>query len=395
MFCSLRDLPFLPSLLVFLSAAALPVGASAFEPTGNPVADRFLSMLEAEDGTVESYESFSESGNSVTLRGIKLKDDRLGKTTVLISQAGLTDAEPTSDGRMTVAHLEIKGLDVQAPDGALVIGAFHSTNAVLPSPDEIASDLSATLFKPTFGELEILDTTVTDEDGSQFSVNRIFAATDGSDGDLPTDFRFALEDMVLHTQHLQREGRDALTNLGYDTLTVSASGHVEWYPASEIAVLGPVEIRVDDAAEAKTTFTLTGVSRTIMEELNKSGEEPDDVLSLLQGVGISSASIHVDNAGLVGRVLDQQAKQAGTDRAGMVAQLQSALPLMMTFVKNPDFRTSLTTALTEFLENPVSLSVSADPAAPVPVSQIMGLAFVTPQGLPQLLGLQVSANTPE
>lgn len=52
----------------------------------------------------------------------------------------------------------------------------------------------------------------------------------------------------------------------------------------------------------------------------------------------------------------------------------------------------VTSAVTDFLENPKSLTVTIAPQNPVPVAQIAGAAMSSPKAVPDLLGVAVVAN---
>ena len=45
-----------------------------------------------------------------------------------------------------------------------------------------------------------------------------------------------------------------------------------------------------------------------------------------------------------------------------------------------------------YLDAPKSLTITAKPAQPLPMSQIMGAAMMAPQSLPTVLGAEVAAN---
>ena len=72
------------AVICYLGAPMGAMPAAAFDPSGNEVADAFLSLLETEDGKVESYGSVTESGDTVTITDLQLShdggDDSNGRT---------------------------------------------------------------------------------------------------------------------------------------------------------------------------------------------------------------------------------------------------------------------------------------------------------------------------
>ncbi|WP_417671847.1 hypothetical protein [Roseibium sp.] len=375
-----------------LSFTAIVTPAFAFEPSGNDIADAFLTLLEAEEGTVESYGNVTQNGDTVTIEAIKLTEESGKSVVVTLAETALSDAEQLTNGRMRVGKFTINGLNLRADDGELAIASFDASDLVLPSPEEAASSADAGAIAPSYSELEIHGTTVSDEEGNQATVARIFVAIDEMEGDLPTASRFNIEGLVVDTATLDDEGRKALSDLGYDKLTLNAEGSGKWDPETAIVTVSDLSITGLEAGKFTVAFQLGGVTREVVAELNKSQDNPENALALLQGISVEMINIRLDNDSLVERVLDMQAKEAGTDRAGIVAQLEAGLPFMLGILQNPQFQAEVASSLTSFLREPGSLTVKASPASPVPVTQIMGTVMMAPQNLPQVLGIAVSAN---
>ncbi|MEJ8475266.1 hypothetical protein [Roseibium algae] len=380
---------------LFIANAAGSLPARAFEPSGNDVADAFLNLLEAQEGTVESYSAVNTSGDTVTIEGIKLTDEGADNLRVTIARTDLTNAETVSGGLMKVGEMALSGLNMTADDGSLSIASFSSTDLVLPTAAELTGSDDVPPMAPSYGELEILGTVIQDEDGNQATASRIFIAIDEMDGDLPTASRFAIDGLLIDPESLDNDGKKTLSDLGYEQINISIAGSGKWVPEAATVNVDDLEITADDAGTVKMSFMLGGVTRDVVNELNKTQGEPEDALGLIQGITVNSISLAVDNDSLIERILDMQAKEIGTDRAGMVAQLQGGLPMMLSLLQNPEFQTKVATALGSFLKNPVSLNLVATPAAPVPVAQIMGTAMMAPQTLPQVLGLDITANSGE
>ncbi|WP_417684046.1 hypothetical protein [Roseibium sp.] len=380
------------------SAAALLLGctslgaAHAYEPTGNAIADAFLELLEAEEGTIESYGSVEGSDRSATIEDIRLVQDEGEQVTVTLQKTELSEAQKLANGRLQVGAFSIEGLTLDGDDGSLAIERFSANDLILPSPEEASSKHENGPIAPSYRDLEILNTEVSDETGNAARVERIFVAIDAMDGDLPTASRFALENVVIDADAVDSETRKSLSDLGYESVTLSITGAANWDPTAETAVVDDVRISGPEIGTLQMSLRLGGLSRSVIAELNKNQDDPESALALLQGVTVEAISIRLDNDSLVERVLDMQAKEAGTDRAGIVAQIEGGLPFMLAILQNPEFQTKVSTSLTSFLRDPKSLSIAASPASPVPVAQIMGTVMLAPQTLPQVLGIAISAN---
>jgi hypothetical protein len=108
---------------------------------------------------------------------------------------------------------------------------------------------------------------------------------------------------------------------------------------------------------------------------------------------LDGLTIRIDNAGVVERMLDMQAQLLGGSRDDVRSQLvDGALPFALSFVKNAAFRDQFQSAVTTFLNDPKSLTITFAPAQPVPLGEVVRTAGRSPTALPDLLSPTVQAN---
>lgn len=65
---------------------------------------------------------------------------------------------------------------------------------------------------------------------------------------------------------------------------------------------------------------------------------------------------------------------------------------MMAQLNLPELQSQVSSAVNAFLDNPKSLTISAEPEKPVPFPTIMGAALGAPNTVPSVLGVKVTAN---
>ena len=65
---------------------------------------------------------------------------------------------------------------------------------------------------------------------------------------------------------------------------------------------------------------------------------------------------------------------------------------MMAGINAPQLSQMVTAALSQFLDNPQSLTIRAAPAQPVPFSMLLAAGMASPDALVQQLNLSVTAN---
>ena len=364
--------------------------ALAFDPTGNTVADAFLSILDAQEGTVESYGAVSEAGNAVTIQDLVISDEDDQDARVTIATTVLTGGEILDNGRLKLDSLGLETLDLGADDGGMSLETLNVTELVLPSAEETAAGNAPT--NPGYRTFDVKNIQVRDEDGKVADIQSISSSIDSMDGDLPTSGSFMLSGATIDVKQLEVEEAKSLTELGYETLSLDVSASGTWDPDAATVNIPELKIDAKDAASLSLSLSLGGVTREVVEQLEEKSENPEEAMALLQNVSVINAKIRLDDDTLTGRILDQEAKKAGVEVPVFVSQLTGTLPLMLGMLQNKELEEQVAQAVTEFLTTPGSLEIVAAPAAPVPFSQVMGTAMIAPQMIPQILSVGITAN---
>jgi len=364
--------------------------ALAFDPTGNEIADTFLSLLDAEDGTVESYGSVDGSGGNVTISDIVItKDgDEAGKVT--IATTTLTDGEIQSDGRLKLSNLGLQNLELTADDGGMSLANLTVTGVLLPSAEELKAETPPV--GPGYKTFEASSIEIRNEEGKVADIARVTSSIDAMDGDMPTAGQFSVTGATIDVKQIQSEETKSLTDLGYETLTVDLAGSGKWDPETATLVVPELKIDAKQAASLTVSLSLGGVTREVVTQLNDTSRKPEEAMAIVQNVTIDSAKIRLDDDSLTGRILDQEAQKSGVETPQYVAGLTGTLPMMLGMLQNKQLETQVTEAVTQFLNAPGSLELVAAPGAPVPLSQIMGTAMFAPQMIPQILSVGIAAN---
>jgi hypothetical protein len=215
------------------------------------------------------------------------------------------------------------------------------------------------------------------------------------DGDLPTAGAIEIDGIRISQDLLDDEEKQTLAELGYEELTLSAAFSGDWDPATGRLKIDRLTLGGPDSATLDAALEIGGLTREVVEKLDKAQGNPEQAMALMQGLTLEGLTLRLDNDSLVDRLLDSQAKASGVGRAEFVGQLTGALPLMLSVLNNADFQTKVAAAATSFLQDPKSFSAVARPATPLPLAQVMGTAMMAPQLLPDLLNVTVTANQPK
>ncbi|WP_321341000.1 hypothetical protein [Breoghania sp.] len=376
------------------TALACPAAALAFEPTGNPVADAFLTSLEAGEATNVAVEDVAVSGGEVVLSGVTANYTADGEDNALsIGSISLSDAEVLSDGSVTAAAMALTGLSLLQDEDEVNIEAGAITDLRIPSPEEIEDPAKAINKPPFYRALEFTGITISEEGEADVPVERITSTLDPTGDDGSVKASLAVENVVIDPSAVDDEDFTAqMAELGYANLSVSIKGAGMWSAADGTATLEDFEISAKDMGALHVSATLLGLTPDILAQFEEAQDDFGKLTGLMQMISIADLNIHFRNDTVVDRVLDMQAAAAGTDRAGLIDQLSSALPSILALLQNPGFQQKVQDAAVTFLNEPGTLTVSANPAQAVPLGQIFGVAMIAPQTIPDMLSVDIQAN---
>jgi len=174
--------------------------------------------------------------------------------------------------------------------------------------------------------------------------------------------------------------------LDYKTLLADVTMDSAYDTAAHTAAINALTIDIADVGKITIAGKASGFSVRALADSQHSA----DARAAAQ---LDALSVRLDNAGFVERLLDMQAKMLGGTRDDVRAQLvDGALPFALSFVDNAAFRDQFLAAVTVFLKDPHSLTITFAPAKPVPLGQVMRAAAHRPGTLPDLLTPTVEAN---
>lgn len=379
----------------YLTASALllstTLSAQAFTPTGNEVADAFLTLLESEQGTVESYGTVGTSDAGVLIDDIRIIDKNDEKALVTIATTVLSGGTTLENGRLQLETLSLEAVDMVSKEGSMKIANFKATDVVLPSPEEVAKGPEA-ISNPAYSSLDITEVEVSGVDQETITVARIQSEIGDMFEELPTSMQFQIDDIRFKTSAVSNSQTKTLKEMGYEDVDIDVAGRGKWSPESEEANLTDLTIKGEDFGTLTLNLGFGGVSKEVVQKLEEIGNDPQKAMGLTQNVSLTGLSIDFNDQSFTNRVLEFEAQKAGIEKSAYIEQQIGAVTQLLAALKNQEFQTTVTGALTTYLNDPKSLTISAQPENPVPFSQIMGTVMLAPQALPKILNVGVTAN---
>ncbi len=365
------------------AAVILVYGAApAFAADANQIAEALVAAMTASGESKVTYDNASAAGDDVSITNLQVSGD--DGSAITIPTVFITNAQPRDPGGFTANAISFDNAKMISEDNTITWGSASATDTLVPSAAEIKSKAKV---RP-FSTMNIANMKVSGGDlPVPLEIANIGVAVDLDEGGLPRDFALNVASINISPELVANADSDfkqLAEGLGYDSFVINVQVEGGYETAKDRLTLRTFAI---DAPEVGK-FSLAGTISDVKASDLATDQSPD---ALANGK-LENLTIRFDNAGVVERALDMQAKMMGASREDIVAQLNGALPFMLNALNNPSFQEKVAKAAQTFLSDPKSITITASPAAPVPFQQIMGSAMTAPQSLPDTLALDVTAN---
>lgn len=384
-------------LLVSAAIAALPLqAAQAYE------AQAFLDRLKAvmtEQGLQLDWAGFTEDGTNITLTGVKAGASGAAAELGDVRLEGISDID---GGGYRVETVTLPSYTKEDDTASVVVDGVSVTGLIVPGTAQTGPLAGLMLYDSA--DMETLNVSI---DGAEvFAMEQLHVEMDLPDDPNATmTFSGAAEAIRADLSRAEDpQAKAVLEQLGYSQLNGYFEMEGSWAPSDGRLTLAQMDVAFDEVGTLGLTFDLGGYTQQFLNavrEMQKTmAANPDGdnsqqglaMLGLMQQLTFEGASISFVDDSLTSRLLEFFAKQQNTTPEQLANQAKAIVPFMMGQLNDPELTAAVTQAVTKFLDDPQSLTISAKPAAGVPFSVIMAGAMSSPQALPKQLGVTVTAN---
>ncbi|MEJ0012558.1 MAG: hypothetical protein WDM94_08015 [Bauldia sp.] len=351
-------------------------------PAPDAVASLLAAAVAATGEATLTYDGATASGDTITLANVKVATPR--GSTATVPALVISGAAERTGGGFTATHIAFDNGSAISRGDTTTWTTAAVDDVVVPSADEVKARAHVRPFaKATVGGVAV--------SGGDFAAPIAVASFTVDVGPIadgtPTNILFKADGVKLPTALIANSMAGAIvTMLDYDTVDASIAMDSAYDTKADTVTVNVLSI--DAANVGKLTFTgkASGLSVKGLTDPAKSKEAR-------AAAKLDALSVRLDNAGIVERILDMQAKLLGGTRDDVREQLvDGALPFALSFVKNVAFRDQFQKAVEVFLKDPRSLTITFAPAQPVPLGEAMRTAGHAPTTLPDLLSPSVEAN---
>ncbi|ADZ70799.1 hypothetical protein [Polymorphum gilvum] len=222
--------------------------------------------------------------------------------------------------------------------------------------------------------------------GGRFTIDEHRVSQRGHVNRIPTDIALTTRGLRFPTAVIDDPQAQALLDgLGLEEIEIDQRLRIDWNAATGDLTLHDLSLTLRDGASARLTLTLGSVQANLFEA-------PETAQMALALATLKSARMRITDADLVRVFIDHQAREAGLSPDTMALGLADYLREELGPLAGTRFGEDLVAAARTFLVDPREIVVELAPAAPVPLTQVLGMAATAPAGLPDLLGARVSAR---
>lgn len=367
--------------LALLFAVAAPVAPASAQATRDKVLE-IVSKAAKDAGAKEfTWGAVSGSDAEFTVEGTKAVFDKDGKSSEMnADKIVYSSAKPTADGGFSADAITATEVEVSSDDSTVTVGSL-----------KVSGYVGGKASNQRFDRLEASDIEVTDENDKKVPIDTVTITAADFVNDVPRRVAFDMKGLVVPVDPEDAQMKD-VAELGYKEIALDAGFSGSWDDKTGRVVIDQMAITGADIGGLKLTFALGGFTPEVVEAFKKAENDQAKQMELLQGITVERLSLRYDDASLTKRVIDAQAKKQGVPADAFVQQIGAIMPMMLSAIGNKDFEKKIAGAVSAFLKAPKSLTVSASPSKPLPVSEIMGAAMMAPQSLPTVLGADVKAN---
>lgn len=391
-------------LLLCLSGTALSLPAQAEDlPDAVQV---MLDNLEHQTGAKPSYDSVEADEDSATIKGltIQVAANAGGPgLTYKTDTVELSDISDEGDGLYQIGSATFSGtrLDMNEQGMAMSFSIPEASAEgwyVAEAGDDAtpAEKVRASMNVARKMSVGKMDLTVM---GQTVTIDGYEQAFDGDPATGAGNFTMKLSNVAIPESALAAvDSMGMLKQLGYAGLNfdVSSQGKVDMTEEAmgfdfDFALAGK------DIGTFKAGANAAGIPLAAYAELlaaGKAGKEPDfnAFMPQLMGVSFGRMSVRFEDGSITKKVLPMIAAMQGMDEAALVGNAGAMMQLGLMQLQNQAFTEQTVAAVNAFLKDPKSITVSAAPAAPVTVADLMGLNPAAPGEAITKLGVSVKAN---
>jgi hypothetical protein len=388
-----------------LSSAALIPGL-AHADDAPPAVQAFLDNLQRQTSAKPSYDSLKVDGGKVTITNLALTKgakDNEPALSLKTGQVELTDIAEKGNslwqvGKATFTDTSVQMIGKDANLSATIPNASAEGWYIRPLPanpaprDELLSSLTFAN-KMTSGPITVTAS------GQTVKIDSVDTAWTGDPATGMGKFSLKVSNLAIAGSTLAVFDTGGMwKRMGYDGLNFDLATDGDVTPSGdELAYSFNLSLGARDVATlhfnaAVDKLPVAAYAQILKDQMAGKGIDFAAVSPQLQGVEIKGASLRFEDASITRKILPLAAAMQGMDEKVLLASIPPTIQLTLVQLQNEALTKQAVDAVSKFLADPRSLTISLKPAAPMKVSDFKALDPAKPGDAVTKLGVTVTAN---
>lgn len=389
--------------LMLVGAALVCFASPAFAIDATDLLGK-INAAYAPQGHAITAASVKVDGSTVTFSGVGMEGPGTPAGNDTIGDITLDGVTEDGQGGYSIATVRFPDINATENGTTLTAQDLSLTNVTIPA-DPTQNTLSSLILyeKAHAGAVKVLA-----QGKEVFSLAEVTSNLTKRENDSGIEFDLAASGLKADASAIDDPAtRDALQKMDIKQFTGDVSITGGWDLATGTMDLEEYALNLNDIGRISLSFSFSGYTMELMRSLQESMKAMEAaganneqarqaaglaVMGLTQQLTFDSASISFEDASITPRLLDYVGAQQGVSGEQMAQSVKAMVPLMIAQLNVPELQNAISEAVAAFIDDPQSISISAEPDNPVPFPMIMGAAMGAPNTLPKLLGVTVSAN---
>ncbi len=370
------------TLLAGSAAFWLAIPSAAFAQDAEAIAERFTSLLAqtTEDATV-SYGAAASAGGSVTLTDLTFvsPDEEEGTTTVTVASTVIASPMLGTDN-LRAASITMTDVSALTDDGS----SASATSMTLTDVDLVPQDAD---YESRVASFSLTDLAAVGNDRTSVEVSSVSFDMAAYFEDVPTDVTFSIDGVLVERGDMEGAMDAMFDSVGLDSMFVGLKGDGNWNRDENQLSIDDFTIDIRDLGRLTLTLALGNVTEQTFAQLES------NPMIALSPLSLVSLSLDLEDGPLAETALAKKADDLGVSVEDLRTTGVVSAKQMLQFLGDSAFRRDAEAAIESYVQNEKNgLTLTANPAQPVPVMAVGLTAQTAPDSIPGLLNMAISAQ---
>jgi len=384
--------------LIAVSAGLVFFANSAFALDGADVLKKLNNAIAAQIGDSIEAGNVDVNGSTVVLKNAIYTRGRTGFALGDVTMTGVAERA----GGYTIEKVLIPDVTTEQKDFSARAAGLRVDDLEIPANATLSDIDSVFTYHAHAGPVSSLK--VGEKFFSISTANSVSTKRPDRKG---VDSSFTIDGIVADLSLAQMPvSSEAIRYFGLQNLHATFSMKSSWELLTGKYDLTDYTIDLENMGKLNVQLSFSGITpglynTTVALYSSMTGAKDDEntknakyllALAFVQQLTLNSAQIRFDDASVTNRALDYVSQWDHVTRAQSANRFAKEMLALTAELDIPDLQRMLSGAIIEYSNNPGSLTFSATPAQPIPMSTVIEAARNAKESIPKMIGLKITSN---